>query len=74
MSEVVLLQLIGLGVIGTGIVILLFIKAAFVRVIGFVAIVLGLFSLTALAAWLSTFKNTSVNTPKPSRRSSATTM
>jgi len=49
MSEVVLLQLIGLGVIGTGIVILLFIKAKFVRVIGFVAIVLGLFSLVALA-------------------------
>ncbi len=49
MSEVVLLQLIGLGVIGTGIVILLFIKAQFVRVIGFVVIVLGLFSLVALA-------------------------
>jgi mono/diheme cytochrome c family protein len=48
MSEVVLLQLIGLGVIGTGIVILLFIKAQFVRVIGFVAIVLGIFALVAL--------------------------
>jgi len=49
MSEVVQLQLIGLTVVGTGIAILLFIKAQFARVIGFVAIVLGLFSLVALA-------------------------
>ena len=49
MSEVVKLQLIGLCVVGAGIVILLFIKAQFVRVIGFVAIVLGLFELVALA-------------------------
>lgn len=49
MSEVVLLQLIGLSVVGIGVVILLFIKAQFVRVVGFVAIVLGLFSLVALS-------------------------
>lgn len=49
MSEVVKLQLIGLSVIGTGIIILLFIRSQFLRVIGFVAIVLGLFSLVALA-------------------------
>lgn len=49
MSEVVKLQLIGLSVVGTGIIILLFIQSKFLRVIGFVAIVLGLFSLVALA-------------------------
>lgn len=49
MSEVALLQLIGLGVIGTGIVILLFIQSRFPRVVGFVMIVLGLFSLIALS-------------------------
>ncbi|WP_447599427.1 c-type cytochrome [Nitrospira sp. Nam80] len=49
MSEVAKLQLIGLCVVGSGIVILLFIKAQFIRVIGFVAIVLGLFALVALA-------------------------
>lgn len=49
MSEVVKLQLIGLSVIGSGVLILLFIRASFVRVIGFVAIVLGLFTLTALS-------------------------
>jgi mono/diheme cytochrome c family protein len=49
MSEVALLQLIGLSVVGLGIAILLFIKARFVRVVGFVAIVLGLFSITALS-------------------------
>ena len=48
MNEVVLLQMIGLCVVGTGIIILLFIKAMFVRVVGFVAIVLGTFSLIAL--------------------------
>ena len=49
MSEVVKLQLIGLSVIGSGILILLFIRASFLRVIGFVAIVLGLFTLVALS-------------------------
>jgi mono/diheme cytochrome c family protein len=49
MSEVVKLQLIGLSVIGSGVLILLFIRATFIRVIGFVAIVLGLFTLTALS-------------------------
>src|SRR6476469_363190 len=49
MDEVVKLQLIGLTVVGVGIVILLFIRAQFARVIGFVAIVLGLFSLVALS-------------------------
>lgn len=48
MSEVALLQLIGLCVVGLGIVILLFIQARFVRMIGFVVIVLGAFSLIAL--------------------------
>jgi len=48
MSEVALLQIIGLCVIGTGVAILLFITARFVRVVGFVMIVLGLFSMTAL--------------------------
>ncbi len=49
MSEVALLQIIGLVVVGVGVVILLFIPARFVRVAGFVAIVLGLFSLIALS-------------------------
>ena len=49
MSEVAQLQLIALSIIGIGILILLFIKATFVRVTGFVAIVLGLFSLVSLA-------------------------
>lgn len=49
MSEVALLQIIGLCVVGTGIVILLFIKGMFLRVIGFVAMVLGTFSLIALS-------------------------
>jgi mono/diheme cytochrome c family protein len=48
MSEVALLQIIGLCVVGTGILILLFIKGMFLRVIGFVAMVLGSFSLIAL--------------------------
>jgi mono/diheme cytochrome c family protein len=48
MSEVVLLQLIGLCVVGLGIVILLFIKGIYLRVVGFVVIVLGSFSLIAL--------------------------
>lgn len=49
MSEVALLQLIGLGVVGAGVLILLFIQSRFPRVIGFVMIVLGLFSLVALS-------------------------
>ena len=48
MSEVALLQSIGLVVVGLGILILLFIKAKFLRVVGFVIIVLGTFSLIAL--------------------------
>jgi len=48
MSEVALLQIIGMCVIGVGIVILLFIKGMFLRVTGFVAMVLGVFSLIAL--------------------------
>lgn len=48
MSEVAFLQLLGLCVIGLGVAILLFIQARFVRVVGFVIIVLGLFSMTAL--------------------------
>ena len=49
MSEVALLQLIGLLVVGCGIFILLFIKSKFLRVVGFVVIVLGTFSLIALS-------------------------
>jgi len=49
MSEVVKLQLISLIVVGGGVLILLFIRAQFIRVIGFVAIVLGLFTLVALS-------------------------
>lgn len=48
MSEVALLQVIGLTVVGIGVSILLFIKARFVRVMGFVIIVLGTFALVAL--------------------------
>ena len=48
MSEVAALQLIGLCVVGLGICVLLFIKSKFLRVVGFVAIVLGSFSLIAL--------------------------
>lgn len=49
MSEVALLQIIGLCVVGAGVLILLFIKGMFLRVIGFVAMVLGTFSLVALS-------------------------
>ena len=49
MSEVVKLQLIGLTVVGSGVLILLFIRTQFIRVTGFVAIVLGLFTLVALS-------------------------
>ena len=48
MSEVALLQIIGLCGVGAGIFILLFIKGMFLRVVGFVAMVLGSFSLIAL--------------------------
>ena len=48
MSEVALLKLIGLCVVGAGIVILLSIQARFLRVMGFVIIVLGVFALIAL--------------------------
>jgi mono/diheme cytochrome c family protein len=43
-----LLQVTGLCVVGLGVAILLFIKARFVRVVGFVIIVLGVFALIAL--------------------------
>ena len=49
MSEVVKLQLISLMVVGSGVLILLFIRAQFIRVTGFVVIVLGLFTLVALS-------------------------
>ena len=49
MSEVALLQTIGMCVVCLGICILLFIKSKFLRVLGFVIIVLGSFSLTALS-------------------------
>ena len=48
MTETQLLQTIGMSVIGLGAAILLFVKARFVRVVAFVAIVLGAFSLVAL--------------------------
>ncbi len=48
MTEVQLLQTIGLSVLGLGGAILLFVKARFIRVVAFVAIVLGGFSLVAL--------------------------
>lgn len=49
MSEIVRLQLIGLSVVGLGILALLFIRGAFVRVVGFVLIILGLFTLISLS-------------------------
>ncbi|UCE63997.1 MAG: cytochrome c [Nitrospirota bacterium] len=71
MSEVALLQIIGLCVVGVGILILLFIKSMFVRVVGFVVIVLGSFSLIALGVpqmaslppAIETFDIASVKTP-----------
>ena len=48
MSEVAFLQVLSLGVVGVGIVILLFIRAVFVRVVGFVVIVLAVFTLISL--------------------------
>lgn len=47
-SEVALLQLIVLVVVGSGILVLLFIKAMFARVAGFVAVLLGVFTWIAL--------------------------
>ena len=49
MSEVVRLQLIGLSVVGLGILSLLFIRGTFIRVVGFVLIILGLFTLISLS-------------------------
>ena len=46
MSEVAFLQLLNLGVVGLGVVIILFIRAQFLRAVGFTIIVLGAFSLT----------------------------
>lgn len=71
MSEVALLQIIGLIVVGSGIAILLFIKGMFTRVVGFVVIVLGAFSLIALGVpqmaslppAIETFDIASVKTP-----------
>ena len=48
MTETQILQAIGLGIMGLGGAILLFMQARFVRVVAFVAIVLGAFSLVAL--------------------------
>ncbi len=48
MTETQLLQTIGMSVVGLGAAILLFVKARFVRVVAFVSIVLGGFSLVAL--------------------------
>ncbi|MFQ5932382.1 MAG: c-type cytochrome [Nitrospiraceae bacterium] len=48
MSEVALLKLIGWGVVMAGVLTLLFIQARFLRVVGFVAIVLGIFSLISV--------------------------
>ncbi|THJ22791.1 MAG: cytochrome c [Nitrospira sp. CG24E] len=49
MSEIVRLQLIGLSVVGGGILALLFIRGTFIRVVGFVSIILGLFTLVSLS-------------------------
>jgi mono/diheme cytochrome c family protein len=49
MTQVQLLQTIGLIVLGVGGVLLLFVQARFLRVAAFVAIVLGAFSLVALS-------------------------
>ncbi len=48
MTEVQLLQTIGLSVVGLAGAILLFVQARFIRVVAFVAMVLGGFSLVAL--------------------------
>ncbi len=48
MTETQLLQTIGMGVVALGGALLLFVKARFLRVVAFVAIVLGAFALVAL--------------------------
>jgi mono/diheme cytochrome c family protein len=48
MTEVQLLQAIGFSVVGLAVALLLFVQARFVRVVAFVAIVLGGFTLVAL--------------------------
>jgi mono/diheme cytochrome c family protein len=48
MTEIQLLQAIGLSVVGLAVAILLFVQARFIRVVAFVAIVLGGFTLVAL--------------------------
>ena len=71
MSEVAFLQLLNLGVVGLGVVIILFIRAQFLRAVGFTIIVLGAFSLTALGVpqmaslppAVETFDIASVQTP-----------
>ncbi len=71
MSEVTLLQIIELLVVGLGVCILLFIRSKFLRVGGFVIIVLGTFSLIALSVpqmaslppAIETFDITKVKTP-----------
>ena len=62
MGEVVHLQLIGLGVRSTGIVIPLIIKGQFVRVIRFAVIVLGVVALVTLhgAAAVANFGTVSI--------------
>lgn len=72
MSEVAFLQLISLGVVGVGILILLFISARFVRVVGFVIIFLGAFTLIGLGVpqmqslppAVETFDLAKIKTPK----------
>lgn len=72
MSEVAFLQFISLGVIGIGILILLFIPARFVRIIGFVIIFLGAFTLIGLGVpqmqslppAVETFDLATIKTPK----------
>ena len=49
MTEVQLLQTIGLSVVGLGVAILLFVQTRFLRVVAFVAMVLGGFALVALS-------------------------
>lgn len=72
MSEVAFLQAISLGVVGLGILILLFIQARFVRVVGFVIIFLGVFTLVGLGVpqmqslppAVETFDLAEIKTPK----------
>ncbi len=72
MSEVAFLQLISLGVVGVGVLILLFIAARFVRVVGFVMIFLGAFTLIGLGVpqmqslppAVETFDLAAIKTPK----------